>query len=98
MRMHCRPKLTQVLIATVFICSTVYAQLPPPTDDMKEAFPPQKHYSPYAGRNFPTQVFWGDTHVHTGNRISFGSLTHSFVKQRRCVVLNRARMMSAWRN
>ncbi len=22
-------------------------------------------YSPYAGRNFPTQVYWGDTHVHT---------------------------------
>ena len=23
-------------------------------------------YSPYAGRNYPTQVFWGDEHVHTG--------------------------------
>ena len=23
-------------------------------------------YSPYAGRNFPTQVYWGDTHLHTG--------------------------------
>ncbi len=22
-------------------------------------------YSPYAGRNFPTRVLWGDTHVHT---------------------------------
>ena len=22
-------------------------------------------YSPYAGRNFPTRVYWGDTHVHT---------------------------------
>jgi len=22
-------------------------------------------YSPYAGRSFPTQVYWGDTHVHT---------------------------------
>ncbi|UCG80891.1 MAG: DUF3604 domain-containing protein [Desulfobacterales bacterium] len=22
-------------------------------------------YSPYAGRNFPTKVFWGDTHLHT---------------------------------
>ncbi len=22
-------------------------------------------YSPYAGRNFPTQVLWGDTHLHT---------------------------------
>ena len=30
-------------------------------------FPAQKHYSPYAGRNFPTQVLWGDTHLHTAN-------------------------------
>ena len=22
-------------------------------------------YSPYAGRNFPTEVYWGDTHLHT---------------------------------
>jgi hypothetical protein len=22
-------------------------------------------YSPYAGRHFPTEVYWGDTHVHT---------------------------------
>ena len=22
-------------------------------------------YSPYAGRNFPTLVYWGDTHLHT---------------------------------
>jgi hypothetical protein len=26
-------------------------------------------YSPYAGRNFPTQAFWGDTHVHTNNSL-----------------------------
>jgi hypothetical protein len=22
-------------------------------------------YSPYAGRHYPTRVFWGDTHLHT---------------------------------
>ena len=26
-------------------------------------------YSPYAGRSFPTEVFWGDTHVHTNNSL-----------------------------
>ena len=25
----------------------------------------EKSYSPYAGRNFPTKVLWGDTHLHT---------------------------------
>jgi hypothetical protein len=24
-----------------------------------------KYYSPYAGRNYPTQVLWGDSHLHT---------------------------------
>ena len=27
------------------------------------------NYSPYAGRNFPTNVYWGDTHVHTMNSL-----------------------------
>jgi len=26
-------------------------------------------YSPYAGRGFPTRVYWGDTHVHTDNSL-----------------------------
>ncbi len=29
----------------------------------------EKSYSPYAGRHFPTQVFWGDTHLHTSNSL-----------------------------
>jgi len=31
------------------------------------------HYSPYAGRNFPTQVFWGDTHLHTSLSMDAGA-------------------------
>ena len=50
-----------------------YAQLPAPTDDVKDSFPSQKHYSPYAGRSFPTEVFWGDTHLHTGNSLDAGA-------------------------
>src|ERR1041385_6074493 len=26
-------------------------------------------YSPYAGRNYPTRVLWGDTHLHTENSL-----------------------------
>jgi hypothetical protein len=26
-------------------------------------------YSPYSGRRFPTQVLWGDTHLHTSNSL-----------------------------
>ncbi len=47
--------------------------LPAPTADTGGSFPAQKHYSPYAGRNFPTQVFWGDTHLHTGMSMDAGA-------------------------
>ena len=47
--------------------------LPAPTSDAESAFPAQKHFSPYAGRNFPTQVYWGDTHLHTGMSMDAGA-------------------------
>jgi Protein of unknown function (DUF3604) len=30
-------------------------------------------YSPYAGRNFPSRVFWGDTHLHTSASLDAGA-------------------------
>jgi hypothetical protein len=47
--------------------------LPPPTDAAAGAFPAQRYYSPYAGRDFPTRVFWGDTHQHTGMSMDAGA-------------------------
>src|ERR1700704_5751589 len=31
----------------------------------EKAFPSKPPYSPYAGRNFPTRPYFGDTHTHT---------------------------------
>jgi hypothetical protein len=47
--------------------------LPAPGATAEGAFPSQKHYSPYAGRNFPTRVFFGDTHLHTGMSMDAGA-------------------------
>jgi hypothetical protein len=33
-------------------------------DDAEKLFK-KPGYSPYAGRNFPTRVYWGDSHLHT---------------------------------
>jgi hypothetical protein len=62
-----------LFMAALALPGLALAQLPPPTDEVKDAFHAQKHYSPYAGRNFPTQVFWGDTHVHTGMSMDAGA-------------------------
>jgi hypothetical protein len=45
----------------------------PPKETLEGAFPAQHHFSPYAGRNFPTQVYWGDTHLHTGMSMDAGA-------------------------
>ena len=50
------------------------AQDPAPSEEgLRNAFPEQNNYSPYAGRNFPTRVFWGDTHLHTGMSLDAGA-------------------------
>ena len=63
------------VIATGFLLASpaTFAQLPPPTEDNADAFPKQDHYSPYAGRGFPTNVYWGDTHLHTGMSMDAGA-------------------------
>jgi hypothetical protein len=45
-----------VLLALALVIPA-QAQLPPPTADDVDGFPGQKHYSPYAGRSFPTNVY-----------------------------------------
>ena len=35
----------------------------------------KKEYSPYAGREFPTRVLWGDTHLHTMVSVDAGTMT-----------------------
>ena len=36
-------------------------------------FPVKRPYSPYAGRNFPTRPFFGDTHLHTSFSFDAGA-------------------------
>jgi len=63
--------LTLGCVFPVFAGDTV--GLPAPTNTTGDAFPAQKHFSPYAGRNFPTEVYWGDTHLHTGMSMDAGA-------------------------
>jgi hypothetical protein len=65
--------LFHVILLWLIVSSAALAQLPPPTEDAADAFPAQKHFSPYAGRNFPSHVYWGETHLHTGMSMDAGA-------------------------
>lgn len=41
--------------------------------DLEKVMPTKLPYSPYAGRNFPTRPFFGDTHLHTGYSMDAGA-------------------------
>ncbi len=43
----------------------------PSPESIKELYP-GKTYSPYAQRSFPSKVYWGDTHLHTGLSLDAG--------------------------
>ena len=40
-----------------------------PTPEDAAGMAKKPSYSPYAGRGFPTRVYWGDSHVHTDNSL-----------------------------
>ena len=60
MRRVLLPALAAVLMSNIAVAQDV--QISPDNIDQSLG---EKSYSPYAGRNFPTQVLWGDTHLHT---------------------------------
>ena len=64
---------------TIVACASIAEAQTPITDigqldpaTMAPAYKPPG-YSPYAGRKFPTRVFWGDTHLHTSASMDAGA-------------------------
>jgi hypothetical protein len=43
-----------------------------PDPEVLEGLYPGKTYSPYAQRSFPSRVYWGETHLHTGVSLDAG--------------------------
>ena len=54
--------------------SMAFAQEPPPEPASLEQAFKEDSFSPYANRNFPSQVFWGDTHLHTSISMDAGAI------------------------
>jgi hypothetical protein len=51
--------------------TSAFAQITPAKESLSSLYP-GKAYSPHAERNFPDDVFWGDTHLHTGLSMDAG--------------------------
>ena len=60
-----------VLLATALVSPVAADQLPTKEGTADIAKP---QFSPYAGRNFPTKVYWGDTHLHTDVSVDAGTM------------------------
>ena len=54
-----------ILIVAALSVHPTLAQEPESYHVTEDDFVEEKVYSPYAGRNYPDQVFFGDTHFHT---------------------------------
>src|SRR5262245_15569467 len=66
------------LLFLCFFCMAISSMLfaqdvgTPDQKTIEKVFP-KPPYSPYAGRNFPTRPFFGDTHLHTSFSMDAGA-------------------------
>jgi hypothetical protein len=60
-------------LASFIAPSALFAQINPHIEESEASkLYPGKTYSPYAQRSFPSQVYWGETHLHTGLSLDAG--------------------------
>ena len=70
--MHYRMIVAVTAALAVSIANQVVAQEHIPTEAQASELYPGKTYSPYANRAFPSHVYWGDSHLHTGLSLDAG--------------------------
>ncbi|MBT8428533.1 MAG: DUF3604 domain-containing protein [Gammaproteobacteria bacterium] len=62
---------SRLFLALLLVPLTCFSQIQP-SEESLEGLYKGKTYSPYAKRAFPTNVYWGDTHLHTSLSLDAG--------------------------
>ena len=72
-------KVSHSIFAVMLLLGVLAFALPALASDIASPDPevikglyPGKAYSPYAQRSFPSRIYWGETHVHTGLSLDAG--------------------------
>jgi hypothetical protein len=72
-------KVSQSIFAVMIALGLIALALPAlasdigsPSVEVIKGLYPGKTYSPYAQRSFPSKVYWGETHLHTGLSLDAG--------------------------
>jgi hypothetical protein len=67
--------ITAITLVLTVMALPVFAQDTGDLDEeaLEKVLPSKAPYSPYAGRNYPTRPFFGDTHVHTSYSMDAGA-------------------------
>src|SRR5579863_7518268 len=81
MRVLSLPKTSSAVLLSISLAVPAFAAEQAVTTDIgtldqgtaEKAFPDKPPYSPYAGRNFPTRPYFGDTHLHTSYSMDAGA-------------------------
>ncbi|MGB3562582.1 MAG: DUF3604 domain-containing protein [Thermoanaerobaculia bacterium] len=63
-----------LLVATVTFTTVANAQDQIPSKEAVADRMAKAEFSPYVGREFPTRVFWGETHLHTAVSVDAGTM------------------------
>ena len=72
-------KVSNAIFVVMILFGLIALSVPAPASDIGSPSPevlkglyPGKAYSPYAQRSFPSKVYWGETHLHTGLSLDAG--------------------------
>ena len=69
-----RRSITLLSLTCALISVSAAAQDHTPDKDAIARAHAKKEYSPYVGREFPTRVLFGDTHLHTAISVDAGTM------------------------